>query len=53
MIRVPGAQVADHTVGARLGSGGTSEVYKVDNPWAGRLEALKILDTEFTAVDVR
>lgn len=52
MILVPGTQVAGYTVRAHLGSGGTSEVYKVHNPLADRLEALKILDTEFTDVDV-
>lgn len=52
MIHVPGTQVAGYTVRAHLGSGGTSEVYKVDNPRTGCLEALKILDTEFTDVDV-
>ncbi|ORM28788.1 hypothetical protein BFL43_20665 [Williamsia sp. 1135] len=49
---VPGTRVAGVTVRAHLGSGGTSEVYKVHNPVDDRIEALKVLDTEFTAVDV-
>ncbi|WP_346425986.1 serine/threonine-protein kinase [Williamsia sp. 1135] len=52
MILVPGTRVAGVTVRAHLGSGGTSEVYKVHNPVDDRIEALKVLDTEFTAVDV-
>ncbi|WP_307797372.1 serine/threonine-protein kinase [Williamsia soli] len=52
MILVPGTRVAGLTVRAHLGSGGTSEVYKVHNPVDDRIEALKVLDTEFTAVDV-
>lgn len=52
VILVPGTRVAGLTVRAHLGSGGTSEVYKVHNPVADRIEALKILDTEFTDVEV-
>lgn len=52
VILVPGTRVAGVTVRAHLGSGGTSEVYKVYNPVADRIEALKVLDTEFTSVDI-
>jgi serine/threonine-protein kinase len=43
---VPGDQFDGYTVRAHLGSGGSSEVYKVFNSVADRLEALKILDAD-------
>jgi serine/threonine-protein kinase len=51
VLLVPGDQIDGYIVRAHLGSGGSSEVYKVFNPDVDRVEALKILDADATNVD--
>lgn len=50
----PGRTVGDLVVGALIGRGGTSEVYRVHDPRRGTVHALKVLDPRiYTACSAR